>query len=89
MTLKEIEALMVGEINNAEFIQVLPERAAQNLQAFHYFRDQDGRIRMFQYFTHRNIQIAPGIYCLKTGRETYEEFVIRTCEEITCRIHRL
>ena len=39
MTLKEIEALMVGEINNVEFIQVLSESVAQNLQAFHYFRD--------------------------------------------------
>lgn len=89
MTLKEIEALMVGEINNVEFIQVLPGDVAQNLQAFHYFRDKDGRIRAFQYFTHRNIQIKPGIYCLKTGRETYEEFVTRTCKEITRRIRRL
>ena len=48
-----------------------------HLRAHHYLRDREGRIRTFRYFLRRNVLITPGIYCLRKGSETYEEYILR------------
>ena len=77
MTRQEIEALLVDGINNVEFIEALPATTGRNLRAYHYLRDREGRIRVFRYFLRRNVLIAPGVYCLRKRRETYEEYILR------------